>query len=93
VLTGYTRPGDGVLADHVFYDLAMTSISRLAYSLAQDLRPHGITALALSPGFTRTEAIVAALGEELPPGTDSIELHGRGETPGRGRLDELAPAG
>jgi NAD(P)-dependent dehydrogenase (short-subunit alcohol dehydrogenase family) len=77
VLTGYSHHGDDVLADHAFYDLAMTAISRLAHSLAHDLRPHGVTALALSPGVTRTEAITAALGNVVPPGTDSIEFPGR----------------
>lgn len=59
------------------YDLAMHATSRLAHSLAHDLRPCGVTALAVSPGFTSTEAIVAALGER-PPGTDSVEYPGRG---------------
>ncbi|MQA12974.1 MAG: SDR family oxidoreductase [Pseudonocardiaceae bacterium] len=77
VLTGYTHPDAEVIADHLFYDLAMTAVSRLARSIAHDLRPHGATALAVSPGFTRTEAIVAALGGHLPPGTDSVEYPGR----------------
>lgn len=77
VLTGYTDPGAEVIAGHVFYDLAMTAVSRLARTLAHDLRPHGVTALAISPGFTRTEGIVAALGDALPPGTDSVEFCGR----------------
>jgi NAD(P)-dependent dehydrogenase (short-subunit alcohol dehydrogenase family) len=54
----------------------MHATSRLAHSLAHDLRPHGVTALALSPGITRTEAIVAELGPR-PPGTDSVEFPGR----------------
>jgi NAD(P)-dependent dehydrogenase (short-subunit alcohol dehydrogenase family) len=78
VLTGYTHDDQAeVLAGHLFYDLAMTAISRLANGLAQDLRPYGVTALALAPGITRTEAITAALGDPLPPGTDSIEFPGR----------------
>jgi dehydrogenase/reductase SDR family member 1 len=76
VLTGYTDPTVEVLGDHVYYDLAMHATSRLAHSLAHDLRPHGVTALAVSPGFTRTEAIVAALGER-PPGSDSVKFPGR----------------
>ena len=76
VLTGYTDPGSEVIANHVYYDLAMHAISRLAHSLAHDLRSHRVTALALSPGFTRTEAIVAVLGAD-PPGTDSVEYPGR----------------
>ncbi|TMR90386.1 SDR family oxidoreductase [Nonomuraea basaltis] len=76
VLTGFTDPDAEVIAGHVFYDLAMTSVSRLAHTLAHDLRPHGVTALALSPGFTRTEAIIAAVGEDVPGG-DSVEFPGR----------------
>ncbi|GIH73985.1 SDR family oxidoreductase [Planobispora longispora] len=76
VLTGYADPSAEVIAGHLFYDLAMTCVSRLARSLAHDLRPHGVTALAVSPGFTRTEAIVAELGDDLP-GTDSVEFPGR----------------
>lgn len=77
VLTGYAQPDEEVMAGHLFYDLAMRAVSRLAYTIAHDLRPHGVTAVALSPGFTRTEAIVAALGEDVPAGTDSIEFPGR----------------
>ena len=77
VFTGYADPEAEVIAGHVFYDLAMTAVSRLARTLAHDLRPHGVTTLAISPGFTRTEAILAALGDDLPPGTDSVEFPGR----------------
>lgn len=75
ILTGYTDPKMKVMGN-LFYDLAMSSVSRLAHSLAHDLGPHGVAVLALSPGFTRTEAIVAAIGER-PPGSDSIEFPGR----------------
>ncbi|PSK90234.1 NAD(P)-dependent dehydrogenase (short-subunit alcohol dehydrogenase family) [Murinocardiopsis flavida] len=76
VLTGYDDPGAEVIGGHVFYDLAMTATSRLARTLAHDLRPHGVTALAVSPGITRTEAIAAAV-PDMPPGTDSVEFAGR----------------
>lgn len=75
LLTGYADPESEVIGNHLFYDLAMSAISRLARSMAHDLRPHGVTALAIAPGFTRTEAIVAALGER-PPGSDSLEFPG-----------------
>lgn len=79
VLTGYTDPAaaTGVLAGHLYYDLAMHATSRLAQALGYELGPHGVTALVVSPGFTRTEAILAALGDALPPGTDSVEYVGR----------------
>lgn len=46
-------------------------IARLATALAHDLRPHGVTAVALAPGFTQTEAITGALGPN-PPGSDPV---------------------
>ena len=47
----------GYLGD-VFYDLAKATTNRLAYACAQELAPHGVTALGLSPGFVRTERVV-----------------------------------
>ena len=38
----------------LFYDLAKTSVVRMAWSLAQELKPHECTALALSPGWLRS---------------------------------------
>ena len=76
VVTGYDDPGADVLAGHLFYDLAMAATRRLVRGLAHDLRVHGVTAICLSPGFTRTEAILAQL-DEVPAGTDSVELPGR----------------
>jgi dehydrogenase/reductase SDR family member 1 len=75
VLIGYDDPDAEVMAN-LYYDLAMNSISRLARSIAHDLRPHRVTALAISPGFTRTEALAAAMGGTFPPGTDSVEFPG-----------------
>ncbi len=41
-----------------FFDLFETCLKRLAYALAEELAPHGVTALAITPGFMRTEAIL-----------------------------------
>lgn len=45
---------------HLYYDLAKQACVRLAYDMALELKPHGITAVALAPGFVRTELILAA---------------------------------
>ena len=45
-----------------FLDLVETSLKRLAYALAEELAPHGVTALAITPGFMRTEAILEQFG-------------------------------
>ncbi len=44
----------------LFYDLAKNSMSRLAFAMARDLRPHGVASVAVSPGWMRTEIILAA---------------------------------
>jgi NAD(P)-dependent dehydrogenase (short-subunit alcohol dehydrogenase family) len=45
-----------------FYDLAKASVTRMAFSLAHELRPHGATAVSLSPGWLRSEAMLEAYG-------------------------------
>jgi NAD(P)-dependent dehydrogenase (short-subunit alcohol dehydrogenase family) len=49
-------------ADHyrvsMFYDLAKTSVIRLAWGLAQELRQHECTAVALTPGWMRSELML-----------------------------------
>lgn len=47
---------------NLFYDLAKTAAIRLAYSMAEELRPHNITALAVTPGFLRSEAMLDHFG-------------------------------
>lgn len=39
----------------LFFDLASTLRARLAYAVAEELAPHGITAVAVTPGYLRTE--------------------------------------
>ncbi|HEU4889281.1 MAG TPA: SDR family oxidoreductase [Thermoanaerobaculia bacterium] len=46
----------------LFYDLAKTAVLRLAWSQAHELRPHQCTALALSPGWLRSEQMLDAYG-------------------------------
>ena len=46
----------------LFYDLAKTSIVRMAWSLAQELKPHQCTAVALSPGWLRSEQMLDNYG-------------------------------
>ncbi len=45
-----------------WYDLAKNGICRAAFGMAQQLRPHGIAAVAVSPGFMRTELVLAHFG-------------------------------
>jgi NAD(P)-dependent dehydrogenase (short-subunit alcohol dehydrogenase family) len=85
------RPGglvvevtDGTLAYNertfrvsAYYDLAKWSVLRLAYSQAHDLRPHGATAVALTPGWLRSEMMLELFGvteENWREGTE-VEPH------------------
>ncbi len=46
----------------LFYDLAKTSVVRMAWALAQELGPHQCAALALSPGWLRSEMMLDIYG-------------------------------
>jgi NAD(P)-dependent dehydrogenase (short-subunit alcohol dehydrogenase family) len=46
----------------LFYDLAKTSVIRMAWAQAQELRPHQCTALALTPGWMRSEQMLDNYG-------------------------------
>ncbi|MBM0256659.1 SDR family oxidoreductase [Micromonospora sp. 4G55] len=46
----------------VFYDLAKASVIRLAFSQAHELKPHGCTAVALTPGWIRSESMLEHFG-------------------------------
>jgi NAD(P)-dependent dehydrogenase (short-subunit alcohol dehydrogenase family) len=46
----------------LFYDLAKSSVIRLAVAQAAELRPYGVAAVALTPGFLRSEAMLDGLG-------------------------------
>jgi NAD(P)-dependent dehydrogenase (short-subunit alcohol dehydrogenase family) len=45
-----------------FYDLAKAANLRMAFALGHELGPHGATAVALTPGWLRSEAMLEAFG-------------------------------
>ena len=58
---------------NLFYDLAKHAVIRLAYAMAADLRAHGVTALAITPGFLRSEAVLDSFGVTEANWRDAIE--------------------
>ncbi|WP_128546147.1 SDR family oxidoreductase [Larkinella soli] len=56
-----------------FYDLAKTSVIRLAWGQAQELAPFGGTALALTPGWMRSEIMLDTFGVEETNWRDALE--------------------
>ena len=45
-----------------FYDLVKTSVNRMAFALGHELSPHKGTAVAVTPGWLRSEAMLDAYG-------------------------------
>jgi NAD(P)-dependent dehydrogenase (short-subunit alcohol dehydrogenase family) len=46
----------------MFYDLAKSAVLRLAFAQGQELAPHGCTAVALTPGWMRSEMMLEHYG-------------------------------
>ena len=46
----------------VFYDLVKQSVNRLAFSQGHELAPHGATAVAVTPGWLRSEMMLENFG-------------------------------
>jgi NAD(P)-dependent dehydrogenase (short-subunit alcohol dehydrogenase family) len=45
-----------------FYDLAKAAVQRMGFSLGHEVRPHGATALSLTPGWMRSETMLDEFG-------------------------------
>jgi NAD(P)-dependent dehydrogenase (short-subunit alcohol dehydrogenase family) len=56
-----------------FYDLAKTAVIRLAFAQSQELAPHEATAVALTPGWLRSEIMLDAFGVTEPTWRDALE--------------------
>ena len=46
----------------MFYDLAKVAVNRLAFSQGHELEPHGATAVAVTPGWLRSEMMLDTFG-------------------------------
>ena len=56
----------------LFYDLAKTSINRIAWSQAQELQKHQCTAVSLTPGWLRSEQMLDNYGVKEENWRDAI---------------------
>ena len=45
-----------------FFDVAKAAVNRMAFALAHEVEPHGATAVSLTPGWLRSEAMLEAYG-------------------------------
>jgi NAD(P)-dependent dehydrogenase (short-subunit alcohol dehydrogenase family) len=57
----------------VFYDLAKVSVNRLAFSQGHELAPHGGTAVAITPGFLRSEMMLEAFQVDEDNWRDAVD--------------------
>ena len=57
---------------HLLYDLLKSAVARLAYGMAWDLQGTGVTAVAVSPGFLRSEAVLDHFGVTEATWRDAI---------------------
>ncbi|WP_405975569.1 SDR family oxidoreductase [Streptomyces sp. NBC_00988] len=56
-----------------FYDLAKSSVLRMAFALGHELGPRGATALALTPGWLRSEIMLDQFGVREDNWRDALE--------------------
>jgi NAD(P)-dependent dehydrogenase (short-subunit alcohol dehydrogenase family) len=66
------------------YDLVKNSTMRLAYAMSEDLKPHNVAALSLTPGFLRSEEMLDHFGvteENWKDATSQEEHFIASETP------------
>ncbi len=75
----------------LYYDLAKSVTNRLAFACAAELKPHGVCALGLSPGFVATERVRDAGHAEMA--TESPLYAGRALAALAADPDVLARAG
>jgi NAD(P)-dependent dehydrogenase (short-subunit alcohol dehydrogenase family) len=58
---------------NAFYDLAKNAVIRLAFAQSKDLEPHGATAVALTPGWLRSEMMLDTFGVTEDTWRDALE--------------------
>jgi len=59
---GTTQYNDANYRVSFFYDLVKSAVLRMAFALGHELEQHGCTAVSLTPGWLRSEAMLDAYG-------------------------------
>ena len=57
----------------VFYDLAKVAVNRLAFSQGHELQAHGATAVAITPGWLRSEMMLENFGVSEENWRDAVD--------------------
>ena len=72
VTDGTSAYNDSHYRISVYYDLAKVAVNRLAFSQGHELAPHGATALAVTPGWLRSEMMLEGFGVTESNWRDSL---------------------
>jgi NAD(P)-dependent dehydrogenase (short-subunit alcohol dehydrogenase family) len=65
----------------VFYDLAKVAVNRLGFSQGHELQPHGATAVAITPGWLRSEMMLDNFGVTEDNWREALNSDRAGEHP------------
>src|SRR4030095_1240065 len=65
----------------VFYDLAKVAVTRLAFSQGHELAPHGATAVAVTPGWLRSEMMLDNYGVSEANWRDALDRPANADAP------------
>jgi NAD(P)-dependent dehydrogenase (short-subunit alcohol dehydrogenase family) len=87
--------GPGQVSRQLFYDLAKATVNRMAFGMARELKHHGITVVAIAPGFVGTERVLAAFAGagRARPHLESPEYIGRAVVALAGDVNVMAKSG
>lgn len=70
---GTAEYNDKTYRNSFFYDLAKAGVQRMGFALAHDLAPRGATAVTLTPGWLRSEAMLDVYGVTEATWREAIE--------------------
>lgn len=61
LIVNVSSVGASRYVDNIAYGVGKAAVDRLAADMAEELRPHNVASVALWPGFTRTEDVLAQI--------------------------------
>jgi NAD(P)-dependent dehydrogenase (short-subunit alcohol dehydrogenase family) len=68
---------NGKYLGDIQYDVAKNAVDRLGFALSKSLKKHGVTALTIHPGFTRTERVIDTAPKDALTDSHSPRFVGR----------------
>jgi NAD(P)-dependent dehydrogenase (short-subunit alcohol dehydrogenase family) len=79
ITDGTTEYNTSRFRETVFMDLTKTAVNRLAFAEGRELEPFGCSAVAVTPGWLRSEMMLDGFGVTEANWRDSVRSRGNGE--------------